>query len=326
MVIYRLPRRLSFSEPKRSFCPTCEHPLSGVDLIPIFSWLSTGGKCRYCRKPIASRYFWVEVLTGSLFSGIWWRYLIEGYEPVRATIYMVIVALLVVVIFVDLAHYIIPDEVNALIFVFALGFHAYNGTLPTALWGALAGWGSLFGIQLLGRLGFGKDAMGDGDIKLMRGVGALVGPLLVFASLGLAVVAGLIGGITGIVLERRKAKATPVAEPESADMVDYQPTPVPLVLLAGAWYLASLDIVALFVPALDKWVMGKFPQEMIDQEDDWKPSATTIPFGPYLAMGTLACMLAASPIEKGMRDYLFGAANGPSVNGPGSLEWSGFGR
>src|SRR5690606_23636863 len=36
----------------RSECPHCHHKLAPKDLVPVLSWLSLGGKCRYCHKPI----------------------------------------------------------------------------------------------------------------------------------------------------------------------------------------------------------------------------------------------------------------------------------
>jgi leader peptidase (prepilin peptidase)/N-methyltransferase len=366
MVIWRLPRGISFVRPSRSFCPKCKHPLSAVDLIPLLSWLSTGGKCRYCKAPVASRYFWVEVLTGALFAGVWWRYLIVGESPLQAGFYMAAVALLVAIIFIDGELFIIPDEINALLLVVGITLAAMQGSLMTAIWGALLGWGLLFGIQLLGRLAFGKDAMGDGDIKMMRGVGALLGPALVVADVGIAVVLGLVGGIAGIALSKRKqpeavaVKASeaptvaPVAPSENkpegpadseqpsdpavnptstADAVpsasavevaeaEYMPTPVPLVLFAGVYYLLCLDIVALFVPALNRWAMslyppGFFPEEKVGEEDDWKPSATTIPFGPYLAAGALICILFAAAIQAGMHDYFYGPSQEGTVQPSG---------
>jgi leader peptidase (prepilin peptidase)/N-methyltransferase len=115
MAIYRLPRQISFVHPSRSFCPKCKHPLAGVDLLPLLSWLSTGGKCRYCKEPVSSRYFWVEVLTAILFSGLWWQYLIVGEDPLRAGMYMAAAACLVAIIFIDAELFIIPDEINAML-------------------------------------------------------------------------------------------------------------------------------------------------------------------------------------------------------------------
>lgn len=63
VVIYRLPRHMGFVEGK-SMCPKCGHTLYNKDLIPIVSWLSLRGKCRYCGTKISVRYTIVEVLGG----------------------------------------------------------------------------------------------------------------------------------------------------------------------------------------------------------------------------------------------------------------------
>lgn len=58
----------------RSMCPHCQHTLALKDLVPLLSWLSLGGKCRYCHKPISAQYPLVELATALLFVGlyIWW--------------------------------------------------------------------------------------------------------------------------------------------------------------------------------------------------------------------------------------------------------------
>ncbi len=63
VVIYRLPRRMGFAL-GRSMCTTCKHELANKDLIPIISWTSLRGKCRYCGAKISARYTIVEVLGG----------------------------------------------------------------------------------------------------------------------------------------------------------------------------------------------------------------------------------------------------------------------
>ena len=55
VVIYRLPRGMQFSLGK-SMCTTCKHELVRKDLIPIISWVSLRGKCRYCGARISARY------------------------------------------------------------------------------------------------------------------------------------------------------------------------------------------------------------------------------------------------------------------------------
>ncbi len=47
----------------RSMCPHCDHELAAKDLVPVLSWLSLRGRCRYCGKPISRQYPAVELLT-----------------------------------------------------------------------------------------------------------------------------------------------------------------------------------------------------------------------------------------------------------------------
>jgi len=323
MAIYRLPRKLSFVNPSRSFCPKCEHSLSSRDLMPILSWVFAKGKCRYCHDPVSSRYLWVELLTGTLFATIWWRFLTDSYDPIRMVAYLLAAACLVAIIFIDAELYIIPDEINVMILFIALVYRYADNSLGIALTGGLLGWGLLFGVQLLGRLAFKKDAMGDGDIKMMRSVGALLGPLLLIGNFGMAVILGLVGGIIGIAIEKRKSKPAAstlnASEGDSALVEpDWEPTPIPTILFSGLWYLLCLDAVALFVKPLREWSEQKYEQEVVSDDDDWKPSATTIPFGPYLAAGALACMLFAAPIESGLKNYfrLPPPDSGPAVISP----------
>ncbi len=52
---------------RRSACPHCQHSLAGADLIPIWSFISLGGKCLYCQQTISWQYPFVELATGILF-------------------------------------------------------------------------------------------------------------------------------------------------------------------------------------------------------------------------------------------------------------------
>ena len=60
--IYRIPEKRTVVK-GHSMCMTCGHELGALDLVPIFSWLFLGGKCRYCKTPISSRYIKIESLT-----------------------------------------------------------------------------------------------------------------------------------------------------------------------------------------------------------------------------------------------------------------------
>jgi leader peptidase (prepilin peptidase) / N-methyltransferase len=300
VVIYRTPRGLSLSDPKNSFCPKCKHRLGVPDLFPLLSWLVLRGRCRHCRAPVSSRYFFVELITGGIFAGLWWQYLIVSWEPLRAVAYALAAAGLVAIIFIDWEMYIIPDEINAWLLVVGLLYHSLNGSILSALWGALLGWGLLWGIAVLGRLLFRKDAMGHGDIKMMRGMGAVLGPLLLGASVLMAVFLGAIIGVLliGVATLQRRA-----AGEEAEDLGEPTAESLKSLMLCGIWYLACLDVVALAFPKLNAWLERELPDIADEEEDDWKPSLTTIPFGPYLAAGAIVCMIFAPSLERDIAAY-----------------------
>lgn len=300
MLIYRLPRRLSFINPPKSFCPKCKHSLGVVDLFPLLSWLSTGGKCRYCKDPVAPRYFLVELLMGILFSGLWYQFLIVGYEPARMCFYMAATAALVAIIFIDWELYIIPDEINAFLLLVGFAMAGVMGQWQMALWGAFTGWAILWGITFFGRIAFGKDAMGHGDIKMMRGVGSIIGPALLIPNMAIAVITGLIVGVTMIVISKRQ----PIAEVQGAvqEEEEWVPEPVGHVLKMGIFYLLCLDVIGAFWHGIYPLVGEEYDDENIE-DDTWTPSLTTIPFGPYLAAGALVCMIFAQPLTQAMQDY-----------------------
>jgi leader peptidase (prepilin peptidase)/N-methyltransferase len=73
VVIYRLPRDKSLITPP-SACPACGKHIRFYDNIPLVSWLLLGRKCRYCKAPVSTRYFIIELLTGLLFLGLFILY------------------------------------------------------------------------------------------------------------------------------------------------------------------------------------------------------------------------------------------------------------
>ena len=105
--IYRLPRDISVNKPRRSFCPACHTQIPWQQNVPLLSWLLLRGRCANCGARIAFRYFGVELLTALLFLAVW-----EFFPWHVAIAYWVFVAILIVATFVDLEHFIIPDQVT----------------------------------------------------------------------------------------------------------------------------------------------------------------------------------------------------------------------
>lgn len=66
LAVYRLPRKENITY-VRSHCTSCEHKLNFLDLIPIWSYIFLGGKCRYCKEKIRSRYILLEIFSGLVF-------------------------------------------------------------------------------------------------------------------------------------------------------------------------------------------------------------------------------------------------------------------
>lgn len=303
---------MSLGKPKHSFCPNCQNQLRIPDLIPLLSWLFLGGKCRHCKLKISSRYFFVELFTGALFALVWYQNLVLAEDPWRAFCLAIFMAGLVAAIGTDLAHYIIPDQLNATLLVAGLIYNAglFVQHSPKALtWGipsALAGWlvGTLviWFITLIGRLLFGKDAMGHGDIKMMRGIGAMIFPTLTIWALFISVVFGMIMGIVTLVVRARNP------EPESTDAEEeqapYEPESIGSIFKCGAGYFLLFDVVGLAFPKFAESYFGENPYacEDLDEEDD--VPLTMIPFGPSLALGAMVAVFCEPQLFSLWNRYL----------------------
>ncbi len=57
----------------RSYCPKCQHKLAWYDLFPVFSYITLRGKCRYCHKRIGNEYLLVELGMGLLVGFLFWQ-------------------------------------------------------------------------------------------------------------------------------------------------------------------------------------------------------------------------------------------------------------
>lgn len=211
--IYRLPREQSVAWPA-SRCPHCSTPIKPYDNIPLLSFFVLGGKCRACKAPISWRYPLIEGLTGALTV----LYALRHYEHF-AWLLAALAALyaLLVLAVIDIDFMIIPDELS--IGLLGLGLLAawvnpsFNGTfwerILSSLIGGAVGFGVVWGLATVGEWIFKKEAMGGGDVKLMAGVGALLGWQGALCTLLLGSLFGSIYGIALMVL-KRAGKSQPI--------------------------------------------------------------------------------------------------------------------
>ncbi len=228
--IFRMPADKSIVNPP-SHCPNCGTPLRGWDNIPLISFLLLGRKCRYCKVPISWRYFSVELLTGLLWVAAYLRYGLS----IDVFAYVLFISALLIAFFVDLDHFIIPDQVPIAGVVIGVGkdiAHWINGDLqwvrialpptesgipiPPSVFGAVICFALFYAIAFVSYYAFRpKDkealaeyegAMGGGDIKLAGGIGAVVGLIPALVSFFIAVVLGSLIGVTYMVLSSRAEK------------------------------------------------------------------------------------------------------------------------
>ncbi|MBU6409638.1 MAG: A24 family peptidase, partial [Verrucomicrobia bacterium] len=112
--IHRMPLGMSVVSPP-SHCPRCKYAIPWYLNIPLVTWLWLGGKCRNCGARISVRYFAVELLTGTAFLGCWLEFGNTEhpfYAMAMAMAWAVFLSGLIVATFIDIAHFIIPDEIT----------------------------------------------------------------------------------------------------------------------------------------------------------------------------------------------------------------------
>jgi leader peptidase (prepilin peptidase)/N-methyltransferase len=215
-VIHRLSTKEGFFF-KRSYCPHCKHVLGWQDLIPIFSFLTLGGKCRYCSDKISWQYPLVELATGFLFVTIFNQQLTLFSQQITFSIFnacfLFLATCFLIIIFVyDLKHYIIPDRViypailvvGLWYLVVSIFFNFYTEyQLLTAIYSALGAAGFFLTIVLISR----GQWMGVGDIKLAFLMGLLLGFPNILVALFLAFFIGAIIGVTLILFGKKNLKS-----------------------------------------------------------------------------------------------------------------------
>ena len=195
--IYRLPRDKQIIS-GRSYCPRCKKKIKWYDNLPLISYIFLNAKCRNCAKSISVRYLIVELITAISFLLIF-----LSFKNLYTIVFLsTLILILIMIFFIDLENFIIPDSLNfsimglALIKNFIPSFntsliHDINQSIIGGIIGYLSIWLIIFLYKTLKKI----DGMGLGDAKLMAGIGLLFGwqsiPLVLFLSsiLGLFFVA-----------------------------------------------------------------------------------------------------------------------------------------
>lgn len=194
VVILRLPQKDTSIVFPASHCPKCLNSLSWYENIPVLSYIALRGKCSHCNISISLQYPAVELLTSLLAAAVYCRFNFS----IQAGAYFLFAAALLVIIFIDIHHQIIPDIISLPGIVLGFLFSLINSNLTwqSSLIGLLLGGGVLYAIAFLYYLLRKQDGMGGGDIKLLAMIGAWLGwqslPFVILVSSATGSIIGLI--------------------------------------------------------------------------------------------------------------------------------------
>lgn len=228
----------------RSHCPECNHVLGVGDLVPVFSWLAAGRKCRYCGKPVSARYPVTEIACAAVFVATVARYGVS----LEAVEMLAFAGILLFLSLTDLDNFTIPNgcilaalavRIAYMVAAFALGWMGAGDILFYA--GSAVGVGiALVVIVLLADKVFGRESMGGGDLKLYFVAALYFGWM---QSLFLVVVSCIIGIVVALVAPKR---------PDESDGESTMKRVIPF----GPSIAVACVITALVGAPIMSWYMG----------------------------------------------------------------------
>lgn len=261
VVIARVPYGESVVWPP-SHCRSCGKAIPPLSNIPILAWFLLRGRCESCLAKFSFRYAFVELLYACACAFAVYRHGVS----LGALHEMALTAWLICLSAIDLDHWLLPHELTRSGIVVGL-LLALGGGKDHFLWhlfGAAVGFTGLLLIAFIAERIAGQEALGGGDPWLMGMLGAFLGVEALFPILLLASIQGSLIGAVMIAFRRRReaalAASSPAATEASAEAED-EPAP----------------------PETDAR-----DAVMVDEdEEDWVPPPTGVPFGPFLALGGL---------------------------------------
>lgn len=196
----------------RSMCTECRHTLAWFDLLPVLSWLSTGGRCRYCHKRVSVQYPIVELLSAVAFIGsyAYWPVAVQGMQAVVFGLWLIILTGLIALTIYDARWYILPNRiifpsiVTAILSSCLVVAHSHRPliALGNVVAAVLVG-GGIFHVLYVYSDG---RWIGGGDVKLGWLLGLLVAtPARSLLVIFLAAILGCIAALPLLISKRLKA-------------------------------------------------------------------------------------------------------------------------
>lgn len=165
--IYRIPKKEDIVK-INSHCMSCNYNLKWYDLIPLFSYIFLGGRCRKCKTKLSIQYPLIEGLNGILYVLV---VAVNGFT-IESLLYCLMFSALVTLSVIDFRTYEIPFGIN--LFILALGLIRVAMDYKNFL-NYLIGFISVSGFLYLLYLVTKGRGIGGGDIKLMAVSGLMLG-------------------------------------------------------------------------------------------------------------------------------------------------------
>ncbi|MDO8429116.1 MAG: prepilin peptidase [Candidatus Daviesbacteria bacterium] len=189
----------------RSYCFSCKKTLAWYDLIPLFSYLTLRGKCRYCQKEIPKSNLVFELTLGLLLGMFF--YFTKATSLIELLFGIFIISILSIVFWVDYKTGLIHDRITYPAIIISLAFLVTIalslGDLNPLLWSFISGLGLASFFLLLIIITRGKG-MGGGDVKYVFLLGLFLGFPKVFTGVFLAFLIGAVFSILLIIFGRKK--------------------------------------------------------------------------------------------------------------------------
>lgn len=204
VVILRLPNEEASIAFPGSHCPQCKTALHWYENIPILSYLVLRGKCRTCKVGISLQYPLVELCMALLSAALWNRFALS----LEFAIYFLFTAALLVIIFIDIQHQIIPDTISlpGILVGFAGSFVSSQITWQQSGLGVLLGGGVLYAVAYSYYLFTKREGMGGGDIKLLAMIGAFLGYQSLLYVIFFSSLTGSLVGLLAMIKQKKGGK------------------------------------------------------------------------------------------------------------------------
>ena len=186
--IYRIPKKEDIVF-ERSHCMSCGNVLKWYELIPLFSFLVQGGKCRNCKTKLSVQYPLIELLNGLIYV---WIFMAKGFQP-ESILFCICASVLIVISVIDWRTYEIPFGCNIVIGILGI----VRVILDLAHWyNYVIGFFAVSGLFLIIYWITKGRGIGGGDIKLMAAAGLLLGWQNILLTLMIGSIAGSVIHLT----------------------------------------------------------------------------------------------------------------------------------